>query len=152
MIHTDNDNIGIYSDILWKGDFIMTFYEVLPALKEGKKIRKTRWDKDHYIFYTYRIKWQDGRDYPFGIFDFEDDTWEIIPDPVPKKVKLRDLTKKQYQKRYKKCCKKFGKYCNGCPFQKVQCYNDERLNNIWYLNKDLYSDEFLDQEIEIEED
>ena len=136
----------------------MTFYEVLPALKEGKKIRKTWWDKDHYIsigrdkIYVYRIKWQDGRDYPFGTFDFEDNSWEIIPDPAPEKVKLRDLTKKQYQKWQKKNCKKSEQYCNGCPFQKVQCYNDDRVNNIWYLNKGLYSDEFLDQEIEIDSD
>lgn len=136
----------------------MTFYEVLPALKEGKKIRKTWWEKDHYISigrevrYRYRITWQDGRDYPFGIFDFEDDNWEIISDPAPKKVKLRDLTKKQYQKWQKTNCKKSGQYCSGCPFQKVQCYNDDRVNNIWYLNKGLYSDEFLDQEIEIKED
>lgn len=135
----------------------MTFYEVLPALKEGKKIRKTRWDKDHYISigreirYRYRITWQDGRDYPFGIFDFEDNCWEIIPDPVTKKVKLRDLTKKQYMKRYKKNCQQFGKYCDGCPFQKVVC-NLDKINSIWYLNKDLYSDEFLDQEIEIDSD
>ena len=85
------------------------------------------------------------------IFDFEDNCWEIIPDPVPKKVKLRDLTKKQYMKRYKKNCQQFGKYCDGCPFQKVVC-NLDKINSIWYLNKDLYSDEFLDQEIEIDSD
>lgn len=136
----------------------MTFYEVLPALKAGKKIRKTWWEKDHYIsigrdkIHIYIIKWQDGRDYPFGTFDFEDNSWEIIPDPAPKKVKLRDLTKKQYQKWQKTNCKKSEQYCNGCPFQKVQCYNDDTVNNIWYLNKGLYSDEFLDQEIEIKED
>ena len=135
----------------------MTFYEVLPALKEGKKIRKNYWYKDIYIYINSNgeIVDQSGRRFEIlldNLCDFEDTCWEIIPDPVPKRVKLRDLTKKQYQKRYKKNCKKFEKYCNGCPFQKVQCYNDDRLNNIWYLNKDLYSDEFLDQEIEIDSD
>ena len=134
----------------------MTFYEVLPALKEGKKIRKTWWEKDHYISigrevrYRYRITWQDGRDYPFGIFDFEDDNWEIIPDPAPKKVKLRDLTIEQYKKWFKNNCDTFGD-CDGCPFSKVMCSNYEKKNDWWIENKDLYSNKFLDQEIEIDE-
>ena len=130
----------------------MTFYEVLPALKEGKKIRKTGWKKDHYIsrgrdiIYRSRITWQDGRDYLFGIFDFENDDWEIIPGPVLKKVKLRDLTEEQYSSRCKNHC---DWHCKDCRFKTVTCnYESARC---WVDNKEVYSDKFLDQEIEVEE-
>lgn len=62
----------------------MKFEEVLPALQEGKKIRKTFWDPDHYIelvglcFYdndTYK-------DYNFYLLDFICNTWEIIEEPL----------------------------------------------------------------------
>lgn len=133
----------------------MKFTEVLPTLKAGKKIKRKGWEKEEYIkthnfFGMEEIVTKYNIVYALTIMDLEADDWEIVKET--KKVKLRDLTKKQYQKRYEKNCQKFGKSCDGCPFQKVQCYNDDRLNNIWYLNKDLYSDEFLDQEIEIEED
>lgn len=131
----------------------MKFEEVLSALKEGKKIRKTWWDKDHYIAEgsVTRIKWHDGRDYSFSTIDFEDNCWEIVPDPAPKKVKLRDLTESQYRKWAKKNCHTFGKYCEGCPFRKVCCIQYERYQ-WWIKNKKLYSDKFLDQEIEIDEE
>ena len=133
----------------------MKFEEILPALREGKKIIRDCWGKDNYYFLNedYCLKTKEGAVATFLTLPaiFSDD-WEIVKEP--KKVKLRDLTKEQYEKWRENNCKKYGeKYgdCNGCPFQKVQCYNDNRVNNIWYLNKDLYSDKFLDQEIEVEE-
>lgn len=68
------------------------------------------------------------------------------------KVKLRYVTKEQYEKWFKNNCPKYDDYCRGCPFQKVKCVNREKKNDSWYLNKDLYSDKFLDHEIEIEEE
>ena len=63
-----------------------------------------------------------------------------------KKVKIRDLTEEQ-QKRY--CDKKSG-HCNGCPF----CLKIE--GKVWScassLSHSQFSDEFLDQEVEIETD
>ena len=131
----------------------MKFEEILPALRAGKKISRNNWCKDDYIYINSNGEFEDQNGHHPGIFlnclcDLEADEWKIVKEK--KKVKLRDLTKKQYMERYKKNCQQFGKYCDGCPFQKVQCYNDDRLNNIWYLNKDLYNDEFLNQEIEID--
>lgn len=68
---------------------------------------------------------------------------------MTRKVKLRDLTEEQYNERVKNHCKDYNDKCKGCPFSKVKCDNGE-LNDIWIKNKDLYSDKFLNREIEIE--
>ena len=80
------------------------------------------------------------------VYDILYRDWEIVRES--KKVKLRDLTEEQYNKWIKNNCSKYDDSCYGCPFQKVKCF----INDAWYLNKDLYSDKFLDQEIEIEEE
>ena len=59
------------------------------------------------------------------------------------KIKLRDLTEEQYEKD----CEK--RICAECPFHDVEC--DLKYDNCWFKHKDLYSDKFLDQEIEIDE-
>ena len=132
----------------------MKFEEVLPALREGKKIRRKSWWKDTYIYINSYGNFETKRGGPFeiilvGLYDLEKDCWEIVKER--KKVKLRDLTEEQLNKWKYKNCRNYD-YCIGCPFQKVQCENHERVNDAWYLNKDLYSDKFLDQEIEIEEE
>lgn len=132
----------------------MKLEEVLPALREGKKIRRRTWCKDTYIYINSygNFETQSGR--PFEIildgYDLRHNNWEIVKEK--KKVKLRDLTEEQYNKWIKNNCTKYSNYCNGCPFQKVRCDNDENKNDVWIENKELYSDKFLDQEIEIEED
>lgn len=62
------------------------------------------------------------------------------------KIKLRDLTKEQYRKLLGVNCDD----CNTCPFRKVYCniYSED----CWINNKDIYSDKFLNQEIEIDEE
>ena len=59
------------------------------------------------------------------------------------KIKLRDLTEEQYEKD----CEK--RICAECLFHVVEC--DLKYDNCWFKHKDLYSDKFLDQEIEIDE-
>ena len=61
------------------------------------------------------------------------------------KIKLRDLTKEQYEKWLKNNCS-VEAFCEHCPFFKVSCIKGNRC---WVHYKDLYSDKFLDQEIEI---
>lgn len=61
------------------------------------------------------------------------------------KVKLRYVTEEQYIRWKKENCNKF-ETCELCPMNKASC----RLNPpLWVSNKDMYSDKFLDQEIEI---
>ena len=125
----------------------MKFEEVLPALKAGKKIRKRYWVKDNYIYINYcgRIVNQSGSPYDIilnGLYDLKHDSWEIVKEK--KKVKLRDLTKEQFEKWRDENCGKYN--CSkDCPFRSVEC-ND----TFWLSCKDMYSDKFLDQEIEVE--
>lgn len=62
-----------------------------------------------------------------------------------KTKKLRDLTEKEF----KKFCLKYNDICENCIFGYVDC--DSNSRRCWIKNKDLYSDKFLDQEIEVEE-
>ncbi len=127
----------------------MKFEEVLPALREGKKIRRKSWGrvrsfiiiKDDSLVDDYRCN------VVIYAYDLEADDWEI----VKKKVKLRDLTEEQF----KKYCKSFtgngnyGRDCDKCVFHNVSC--TLFYDSYWIKHKDLYSDKFLDQEVEVEE-
>lgn len=63
---------------------------------------------------------------------------------MEKKIKLRDLTEEQYKKWFKENCIYMN--CKTCPFCRTVC----SLGNFcWVRNKDLYTDKFLDQEIEV---
>lgn len=68
---------------------------------------------------------------------------------LPKKKKLRDLTKEEYDKWCddNKCYRCYGSNNSKCIFMNVPC--NSRLGDCWIYNKDLYSDKFLDQEIEV---
>ena len=133
----------------------MKLEDVLPALRMGKKIRRNSWCKDTYIYINSYGKFETQSGKPFEIildclYDLEKDCWEIVKEK--KKVKLRDMCGVQFEEWAKKNCAKLAEdYCDDCPFQKVKCYNDNKINDARYLNKDLYSDKFLDQEIEVEE-
>lgn len=63
-----------------------------------------------------------------------------------KKKKLRDLTVEDFKKWKHKMCKKYDG-CKGCPFFIVTC--NPNFNGFWLNHKDLYSDKFLDQEVDI---
>ena len=67
------------------------------------------------------------------------------------KIKLRDMTFDQYKKWYFKECLNGRQTCKNCPFHKVRCFA-ENIDYCWVNNKDFYSDKFLDQEIEIEDE
>lgn len=74
--------------------------------------------------------------------DLLNGTSEIIK--LPKKKKLRDLTPDELDKWLDKNCN----ICNNCVFKSVNC-NKSMNSYSWIYNKDLYSDKFLDQEIEV---
>lgn len=63
------------------------------------------------------------------------------------KKKLRDLTKEDYEKWTNKMCGEIS--CKDCIFNKAQC-SEPSDEASWVNNKNLYSDKFLDQEIEID--
>ena len=126
----------------------MKFEEVLPALREGKKITSEHLKKCGYQYIYYRDKTMfdsEGGYWHLADDDFvERGDWEIVKDK--KKVKLRDLDIEEYIKYGNGCTKRI---CAECPLHSVEC--SLQYSNCWIKHKDLYSDKFLDQEIEIEE-
>lgn len=64
------------------------------------------------------------------------------------KKKLKDISLEEFKVRSIKNCKQLS--CEKCVFSKVCC--DEFSSDCWINNKDIYSDKFLNQEIEIETD
>ena len=68
---------------------------------------------------------------------------------ISQQKKLRDLTKDEWD-RWKRvdCDKRMS--CDDCIFRNVPCGKSSSLNS-WFNNKDLFSDKFLNQEIEVEE-
>lgn len=89
----------------------------------------------------------DGLTYINALFKILNGTYTIIK--LPKKKKLRDLTPEEYDKwERKNCNSSVCDKCDKCIFHDVICFT---VNNCWIYHKDLYSDKFLDQEIEVEE-
>ena len=69
------------------------------------------------------------------------------------KKKLKDLTFEEYKDwNDENCsgeiCDSSDNTCEFCPFTSVICNGSDK--KIWVNNKDLYSDKFLNQEIELE--
>ena len=60
--------------------------------------------------------------------------------------KLRDVTPEELKEWYRINC---DNHCDGCIFDNVYCCIIEG-NHQWLNHKDLYSDKFLDQTIEVE--
>ena len=73
-------------------------------------------------------------------------TWERKKTRM-KKVKLKELTFEQYNKWTEKNCR--NSFCKECVFYNVNC--GRWRDDCWINNKELYSEKFLNQEIEIEE-
>ena len=66
---------------------------------------------------------------------------------MKKRIKLRDLTAEQYKEWYSNNqCE--DKNCNECPLNPVLCHTNDK--DCWVYCKDLFSNKFLDQEIDIE--
>lgn len=82
----------------------------------------------------------------FGLQSFINGNFKIIKLPKePKTKKLRDWTMEEYKKwKNKNSCYA----CEECIFHNVVCNTTDCS---WVHHKDLYSDKFLDQEIEVEE-
>ena len=123
----------------------MKFEEVLPALREGKKIRRKSWKREECFFVIKNGSLVDDHGYIASYYLnalLMEEDWEIVEEK--KRVKLRDLTAAQYVKwRKNNCC---ANLCaSSCPFKYINCCT------AWRYHKEMYSDKFLDQEIEVEE-
>lgn len=67
---------------------------------------------------------------------------------MKKKIKLRDLSKEQWDENKGIECDKC-KCCDNCKFGYINCDSSEDKNS-WINHKEMYSDKFLNQEIEID--
>lgn len=63
-------------------------------------------------------------------------------------MKLKDLTKEQWDENKGIECNKCER-CDNCKFVYINC-NTSNIKSSWINHKEIYSDKFLDQEIEIE--
>ena len=131
----------------------MKFEEVLPALREGKKIKRKSMPCGYFhINEKNHVVYGKGNFYSVGLeTNILQDDWEIVEEK--KKVKLRDLTEEQLKRWQWLICS--SDKCNGCPFSKLLGNKkDGCIYNVYYCIKDksVFSDKFLDQEIEIEVD
>lgn len=129
----------------------MRFEEVLPALIEGKKAKIVGNegvyfldDKQELIVYK-KDGWRVGTSIDYGKITSDD--WEIVEEEKKVKVKLRDLTPEQFESWASSWCDSHG--CDKCFLTFVDCNYEN--DSCWLKNKDLFSDKFLDQEVEVEE-
>lgn len=111
------------------------------------------WKIDEKLNLYYRQGHYDNGDYAYKrfhnvlILDLINNPELIIKLPKePKKKKLRDLTMEEYDKWLDKNCK--NNICDKCIFNNVVCSNADCS---WVFHKYLYSDAFLNKEIEVEE-
>lgn len=104
--------------------------------------------KFHYD-YDLWLKNEENLTFPkLVVFMLKDPSMIIKIPKEPRKKKLRDLTEEDYKKWEKKNCKIYSA-CAKCVFKNVVC--NGFYSEHWINHKDMYSDKFLDQEIEVEE-
>ena len=110
------------------------------------------WKIDEKLNLYYRQGHYDNGDYAYNVFN-KSLIIDLIKNPeliikLPKKKKkLMDLTKEEYKKWLNKNCGR-SVNCDKCIFNNVMCPMD---NHCWVNHKYLYSDAFLNKEIEVEE-
>ena len=66
---------------------------------------------------------------------------------IPKKKKLRDLTLEEWNKWKRRYCANYDS-CDNCLFKNIAC-SRSYSGKSWFNSKDLYSDKFLEQELEV---
>lgn len=136
-----NDNIRKVFDILG----------VEPNEEFKIEDKNCFWKIDEKLNLYYRQGHYDNGDYAYNRFH-NSLIIDLIKNPeliikLPKKKKLRDLALEEYEKWLEKNCGN----CSKCIFKLVYCDSDIFNNDYcWIYHKDLYSNAFLDQEIEVE--
>lgn len=102
-----------------------------------------RIDENLWVYYRVNDSWEKSQ---LNIGDFLNGNFEIVK--LHKKKKLKDLTEEDFKKWRNKNCNILK--CNECIFEYVYC--TKSTNECWANHKDLYSNKFLDQEVEVSEE
>lgn len=128
-------------------EFKLKYYE--DEKIDLENLENYKIDEDLNIFLQKNGEWNPSL--CVGIRDLLREEFIIIKLPKEKKKKLRDLTEEEYVRwRDKKCNFNRNNPCEKCLFYNVYCWSVR--GTTWIYHKDLYSDKFLDQEIEIPEE
>lgn len=136
-------------------DNVRKIFEILgvePNEEFKIEYRNDFWKINEKLNLYYRQEQDDNGDYAYKFYYDNSLIIDLIKNPrliiklpkEPKKKKLRDLTPEEFDKWKDNGC---TKNCDDCIFYNVYCYTE----HCWVYHKNLYSDEFLDQEIEVEE-
>ena len=124
--------------------FDMLGVEPNEEFKTEGSTYKCKIDENLYLYFLKNDEWVNFTELLNNLLN---GTYKIIKLPKePKKKKLRNLTPEEWYKWVNKNCNNTP--CDSCNFNNVACNMGIRS---WVNNKDLYSDKFLDQEIEVEE-
>lgn len=129
-------------------DNVRKVFDML-GVEPGESFRIKGDEKIYYCDETLSTYGVNGVKYVNMLAEILNGTYKIIK--IPKYLKkLRDLTPEEWDKwQYEKCNTGYLN-CYECIFRNVYCSKSSE-NCSWVNNKDLYSDKFLDQEIEVEE-
>lgn len=128
-------------DLCWNGDFmdLDNYSEKLTYRDKSFDIIKVLNPRENNIH---------KRCCNFALCDLKDInvewTWER---KETKKIKLKDMTEEQYKKWNQEHCHEYN--CSKCIFNLVRCMPATKAS--WVNSKYLYSDKFLNQEIELED-
>ena len=124
-------------------DNVRKIFEML-GVEPNEKFKITGYTYEtFYITSGLSIIDNDGKKVEFLLQSLLNGMLKIIK--LPKKKKLRDLTPEEWDK-WKEICSYTS--CSECIFRYVSCIRSDR-EECWVNNKALYSDKFLDQEIEV---
>ena len=107
------------------------------------------WKIDEKLNLYYRQGHYDNGDYAYNIFH-NSLIIDLIKNPEliikqPKKKKLRNLTEEEFLNWKRNNCGN----CKNCIFRNVVCSCSCEYESLWVECKELYSDAFLNQEIEV---
>lgn len=128
----------------------MKFNEILPFLQKGAKVRRKAWKAGKYFTLVKQLKahWEkyelDNCYTNISNEDMQADDWKLY---TLKLVKLRDVTKEQYENWREGCP---NRSCNTCPLHIFFGGCDPENDYCWIYHKDYLSDKFLDKTIEVE--
>lgn len=124
----------------------MKFEKILEMKRRGHKIRIANLEEKLLVPFG-----EDARYIPLSFFGkiINGDRYTIAK---RKKVKLKDLTKAEYRDFWQEEERTFGKKsgsCSNCIFKNLEC--DPNLASCRIYHKDMFSDKFLEQELEFDE-
>ena len=128
-------------------DNVRKVFDIL-GVEPNEKFKVEGYDGTYYISEKLFVNRSNGIMSDLALGYLLNGDFKIIKLPKQNK-KLRDVTPAEYKNWFNNVCGNGIIRCRACIFNNVQC--EANSEECWVKHKDLYSDKFLDQEIEVEE-